>query len=344
MANMNWIRLTFPRWLNIRLREQRVLIIGSGDLAKQIGTEIYNHKELGLKLVGFIDNDPAMLGKSIINPGVIGNQNDIASIVNSERIDEIIVALSDRRAKLPMSVLLDCKLHGVSIEEEATFLERMGGKVLLENLKPSWMVFSEGFKHFGYKKILKRVLDLFFATTGIILTLPVLLITAVLIKLDSKGPIIFKQERVGENGKEFEIYKFRSMKVDAETGTGPVWAGATDDRITRVGRIIRKLRIDELPQLVNVIKGDMSFVGPRPERPFFVKQLRKEIPFYDIRNVVKPGITGWAQINYPYGADMHDAMEKLQYDIWYIKNMSGFLDVMIVLGTFKVVLTGKGAR
>lgn len=337
-------RSLFARWLRLELPSNRVLIIGSGDLAKDIGADIYNRKVHGLKLVGFIDDDPAKLGHSIVNPGVIGGYGDIGRVARSEKVDRIIIALHDRRSKLPMSALLDCKLKGISVEEGETFHERATGKIPLDHLKPSWMVFSDGFKSLRSRKILKRFFDLVFSTVGLSIFLPVMLLTAVLIKIESSGPVIFSQERVGENGKLFKIYKFRSMRQDAEAGTGPVWAGSDDDRITRVGRFIRKTRIDELPQLINVIKGDMSFVGPRPERPYFVEKLKEAIPYYEMRTVAKPGITGWAQIKYPYGATVKDALEKLQFDIFYIKNMSPLLDIMIIFWTIKVVLTGKGAR
>lgn len=324
--------------------EKRVLIIGTGELARKIGTDIYRRRGHGLKLTGFIDDDPSKVGQSIVNPGVIGCFGDIANIVKGEKIERIIIALPDRRARLPMRALLDCKLRGVTVEEGETFEERMTGKIPIDNLKPSWMVFSDGFKSLRTRKIMKRIFDLAISMAGLVVCAPVMLITAALIKLDSRGPVIFKQPRVGEHGREFNIYKFRSMKQDAESKTGPVWASTGDDRVTRVGKVIRKLRIDELPQLVNIIKGDMSFVGPRPERAFFVDQLKEIVPYYEMRTVVKPGVTGWAQIKYPYGASVEDAVEKLQYDIYYIKNMSPLLDLMIFFFTIKVVLTGEGAR
>lgn len=338
-------RMLISKWMNVKLPGSRVLIIGSGELAKKIGGEIFHKStEHGLKLVGFIDDNPAKFGQSIVNPGVIGGYGDIEWLVGSEKIDRIIVALPDRRAKLPMSALMGCKLRGVSIEEGETFNERMTGKIPLDQLKPSWVVFSDGFKSLRSKKVLKRVFDISASTVGLIFSAPIMLITAVLIKLESEGPVMYKQLRVGEHGKEFSIYKFRSMRKDAETGTGPVWAKTDDDRVTRIGKIIRKLRIDELPQLINVIKGDMSFVGPRPERAYFINKLKEVIPYYEMRNAVKPGVTGWAQIKYPYGATFNDALEKLQYDIYYIKNMSPLLDMMIFFWTIKVVLTGTGAR
>jgi sugar transferase (PEP-CTERM system associated) len=343
LALLIW-RTIFSRWLKVDLPEKRILIIGSGELATKIGAEIYKRIEHGLRLVGFIDDNPDMMGQSIVNPGVIGGYGDIARIANSEGVDRIIVALPDRRSRLPMSALLGCKLRGITIEEGETFHERMTGKIPLDQLKPSWVVFSEGFKTLKSRKILKRIFDLVFSILLLICFVPIFLITALLIKLDSKGPVIFKQTRVGEHEREFKIYKFRSMRQDAETKTGPVWAETEDDRVTRVGKVIRKLRIDEIPQLINVVKGDMSFVGPRPERPYFVEKLKKVIPYYEIRTVIKPGVSGWAQIKYPYGSTYQDAQEKLQYDIYYIKNMSPLLDLIISLWTIKVVLTSKGAR
>ncbi|MFQ5736289.1 MAG: TIGR03013 family XrtA/PEP-CTERM system glycosyltransferase [Thermodesulfobacteriota bacterium] len=337
-------RLFLSRVKGLNLPSKRVLIIGSGALAKKIGGAIHRQSEYGLQLAGFIDDDPSKLGVSIVNPGVVGGYGDINRVVASDHIHMIIVALPDRRAKLPMSALLDCKLKGISVIEGETFNERITGNIPLDHLKPSWMVFSDGFKSLRSRKILKRSLDLAMAVVCLILSSPLMLLTAALVKLESKGPAIFSQVRVGEHGKEFNVYKFRSMMQDAEASTGPVWAGATDNRVTRVGRVIRKIRFDELPQLINVLWGDMSFVGPRPERPFFVSQLKEKIPYYEMRTVVKPGLTGWAQIKYPYGATEHDALEKLQYDIYYIKNMSPLLDLLIFFWTIKVVLTGKGAR
>jgi len=337
-------RLLFSKVKGLNLPSKRVLIIGSGDLAKKIGGAIYKQAEHGFQLAGFIDDDPNKLGVSIVNPGVIGGYGDINRLVASDNIDMIIVALPDRRSKLPMSALLDCKLKGISVIEGETFNERLTGNIPLDHLKPSWMVFSDGFKSLRSRKIVKRSFDLVLAVICLILSAPLMLLTAALVKLESKGPLIFSQVRVGENGKDFNIYKFRSMRQDAEASTGPVWAGATDNRVTRVGKIIRKIRFDEFPQLINILKGDMSFVGPRPERPFFVAKLKETIPYYEMRTVVKPGLTGWAQIKYPYGATTQDALEKLQYDIYYIKNMSPLLDLLIFFWTIKVVLTGKGAR
>ncbi len=338
------VLFTKANHLGFELPEKRVLIMGTGELARKIGHSIYHMTDNGLNLVGFIDDDPERHGESIVNPGVIGGYGDIAKIVDEYKVDRIIVALADRRAKLPMSALLDCKLKGVSIDEGETFSERMTGTIPVNQLKPSWMVFSDGFKSLRTRKIMKRVFDVLSASLIFLIALPIMIITVILIKLESRGPIIFRQVRVGENGREFEIYKFRSMRADAESGTGPVWADTNDTRVTRVGAVIRLLRIDELPQLINILKGDMSFVGPRPERPFFVEKLKEVIPYYEVRTVVKPGLTGWAQIKYPYGASVEDAHKKLEYDIYYIKNMTPLLDLIIFLMTVRTVISGRGAR
>lgn len=330
--------------LGYELPLRRFLVIGSGEMAEKSGREVYDRQEKGFKLVGFIDDDPAKLGQSIVNPGVVGCYGDIASIVRDEKIDEIIVAIPDKRAKLPMSALLECKMRGVSIVEGETFHERMSGKIPVDQLKPSWLVFSDGFGSLKSKKIMKQAFDVTTSIIGLILVSPFMIVTALLIKLESKGPVFFSQVRVGERGRKFNIYKFRSMAQDAEQDSGPVWAKSDDGRVTKIGRIIRKTRIDELPQLINVIKGDMGLVGPRPERPYFVEKLKKEVPYYEVRSVVKPGITGWAQVKYAYGASVKDAVEKLQYDIYYIKNMSPLLDLMIILRTIRVVVRRIGSR
>lgn len=338
------MRLFFARGLKVKLAKRRVLIIGSGELAKTIGSEIYRHAKHGLSLVGFVDDDPARHGASVVNPGVIGGYGDIVKLTRAESIDQIIIALPDRRAKLPMSALLNCKLRGITIEEGATFNERVTGRIPLDQLKPSWMVFSDGFRSLRSRKIVERIFDIVGSIICLVILSPILLMTALFIKLDSKGPMLYKQKRVGENSRVFSIYKFRSMVQDAEAHSGPVWADMGDKRITRVGRVIRKLRIDETPQFINVLKGEMSLVGPRPERQHFVDQLKDTIPFYEMRTIVKPGITGWAQVKYPYCSSIHDSLEKLQYDVYYIKNMSPLLDLLIMLMTIQVAILGRGAR
>jgi len=253
------------------------------------------------------------------------------------------VALDERRGKLPIEPLLYCRLKGIRVDDGMTFTEDLAQKLSVENLHPSSIIFSNGFIKSSVYSKLKKCLDIASSALGLFLTFPLCLLTAVAIKLDSKGPVLYRQERVGEDGKTFHLLKFRSMHNDAEEN-GPVWAESHDERVTRVGRVIRKLRLDEIPQMVNVLRGEMSFVGPRPERPFFIEQLKKEIPFYSQRHVVKPGITGWAQIRYHYGASREDALEKLKYDLYYVKHMSLFFDLMIILETARIVLLGEGAR
>jgi len=277
------------------------------------------------------------------DPMILGDFSQISSICKDAKIDRIIVALDERRGKLPIDQLLVCRLKGIRVDEGMSFTEELVGKLSVENLYPSALIFSDGFKGSTLFKKVKRYFDVALAFLGIVFAFPVGSAIALAIKIDSEGPVFYEQERVGKDGKIFRVKKFRSMRSDAEKG-GPVWAAVEDNRVTKVGKIIRKLRLDELPQLLNVVKGDMSFVGPRPERPFFVKKLEKEIPYYFHRHSVKPGITGWAQLCYPYGASKDDALEKLKFDLYYIKNISLIFDLTIILETIKIVLWGKGAR
>ena len=275
---------------------------------------------------------------------ILGGIDDIDRLVADRHVDRIVVGLTDRRGRLPIEPLLRAKLSGVRVEDATTTYERLTGKILIDDLKPSWLIFSDGFRASRGTRFVKRMLDLSLSLIGFILASPLMLLTALAVKLDSPGPALYSQERVGENGRVFSIYKFRSMRIDAEQAGAPIWATDKDPRVTRVGRVIRLTRLDELPQLWNVLNGDMSFVGPRPERPFFVAQLAREIPFYMQRHAVKPGATGWAQVKYRYGSSIEDAMEKLRYDLYYIKHLSVFFDLTIVLDTVKVILFGKGAK
>lgn len=277
------------------------------------------------------------------SPPIVGDFSQIASICSKTKVDRIVVALDERRGKLPVEQLLLCRLRGIRVEEGATFCEQLCGRLSVENLHPSALIFSDGFKRSLIIRKVKRGIDIFCSLAGLVLLSPLSLAVGLAIKFESEGPVFYRQERIGEDGMPFNILKFRSMRVDAEKD-GPVWAAANDERITKVGRIIRKLRMDEIPQMINVLKGEMSFVGPRPERPFFVQYLQKEIPFYFHRHTVKPGITGWAQICHPYGASKEAALEKLKYDLYYIKHMSASLDIRILLKTIKVVLLGRGSR
>jgi sugar transferase (PEP-CTERM system associated) len=341
-AILAW-RLMFLAVARVPRLQQRLLIIGTGPTARKVARQVLDQHDFSYRIVGFIDDDPAMVGRSVVNPRVIGTPADIARLVREHQVDRIVIGLSDRRGKLPLDELLDAKLAGVRVEETATIYERLTGKILLDELKPSWLIFSDGFRARRLTRLTKRLVDLSLSIVGLIVASPLMALTALAVRLDSDGPALYTQDRVGENGRVFTLYKFRSMRMDAERGT-PVWARDDDDRITRVGRIIRLTRLDELPQLWNVLRGDMSFVGPRPERPFFVEQLAAAIPFYRQRHAVKPGLTGWAQVKYRYGSSIEDAREKLRYDLYYIKHLSVFFDLTIVFDTVKVILFGKGAK
>jgi sugar transferase (PEP-CTERM system associated) len=336
-------RLFFLQVGGARRLQEHVLIVGTSMGARMVAREVLDQHDYAYKIIGFIDEDPEMLGRSIVNPKVIGTSADIARIVREKRVNRIIVGLSDRRGKLPIEELLEAKLQGVRIEEPETTYERLTGKIMLDELKPSWLIFSDGFRARKLTRAMKRGIDLVLSVVGLMLAAPLMILTGLAVRLDSPGPILYAQERVGERGRGFILYKFRSMRTDAERGT-PIWARDQDDRVTRVGRIIRLTRLDEMPQLWNVLRGDMSFVGPRPERPFFVEQLAEAIPFYRQRHAVKPGVTGWAQVKYRYGASIEDAREKLRYDLYYIKHMSIIFDLTIVFDTIKVVLARKGAQ
>jgi sugar transferase (PEP-CTERM system associated) len=321
---------------------ERILIVGSGPLAVEIAKETLERKDAGYRIIGFVDNDPELVGKSLINPKVIGLTSELAALVRRENIDRLVVAIGDRRGQFPTQELLKLSLSGdVSIEESASFYERLTGRVLLDMIRPSWLIFSSRGRRARINEMVRTVMHRLLAFVGAMISLPIALVTAILIKLESSGPVLYKQERVGKNGRPFTLMKFRSMRVDAEKD-GPVWARSGDDRMTRVGRIIRKIRVDEVPQFWNILRGDMNFVGPRPERPHFVSQLAQEIPYYEQRHLIAPGLTGWAQINYPYGASIEDARQKLQYDLFYIKNQNLALDATIMFETIKTILFGKG--
>jgi sugar transferase (PEP-CTERM system associated) len=323
---------------------ERILIVGSGPFAVEIARETLGRPDAGFRVVGFVDSDPALVGKSLINPKVIGLTSELGSLVRSEHIDRIVVAIGDRRGQFPTEELLRLSLSGdVSIEESASFYERLTGRVLLDLIRPSWLIFSSRGRRARLNELAGAAMHRTVALLGAILSFPIAILTALLIKIESRGPIFYRQERVGKNGRLFSLMKFRSMRVDAEKD-GPVWAKTEDERTTRVGRIIRKIRVDEIPQFWNILRGDMNFVGPRPERPHFIAQLAEEIPFYEQRHLVAPGLTGWAQIKYPYGASIEDAKQKLEYDLYYLKNQSITLDATIMFETIKTILLGRGGR
>jgi sugar transferase (PEP-CTERM system associated) len=323
---------------------ERILIVGSGNLAVELAREVLNRPDAGYRIAGFVGTDAELLGKSLINPRVIGLTEDLDKIVKRENIDRIVVAMGERRGQLPTSKLLQLSLAGqVTIEEGASFYERITGRVSLNMLRPSWLIFTGRGRQKKVAGLARTAVHWLVALLGAILSLPIVLVTAILIKLESRGPIFYKQERVGKNGRTFVLAKFRSMRVDAEQD-GPVWATKRDSRTTRIGRVIRKIRVDEIPQFWNILKGEMSFVGPRPERPHFVAQLADAIPFYEQRHLIAPGLTGWAQIKYPYGSSIEDARQKLQYDLFYIKNQGLILDAIIIFETIKIILFGRGAQ
>jgi sugar transferase (PEP-CTERM system associated) len=323
---------------------ERILIVGSGDMAIDVARETLDRPDAGFRIVGFVDDDPALLGKSLINPRVVGSTAQLPGLVRSENIDRIVVAIGDRRGQFPTEQLLRLSLSGnVSIEECASFYERLTGRVSLDMVRPSWLIFSGRGRQAPLNLVARSVMHRVTALLGAILSLPIAIVTTLLIKIDSRGPVLYKQERVGKNGRPFTLMKFRSMRTDAEKD-GPVWASTTDSRTTRVGRIIRKIRVDEIPQFWNILRGDMNFVGPRPERPHFVAQLAQEIPFYEQRHLIAPGLTGWAQIKYPYAASIEDARQKLEYDLYYIKNQGLTLDAAILFETIKTILFSRGSR
>jgi sugar transferase (PEP-CTERM system associated) len=344
-AVIGW-RLAYE-WMSNRMGPgERLLLVGTSAAAVNLVKELHEHRvELGVDIVGFVDPDPAKVGQPLVNPGIIGTVEDIPAIVQNHRVDRVVVSLADARGKLPMDQLLQMKLNrGVLFDHLPTVYEEFTGKIAIENLRPSWLIFSEGFRKTRVQLATKRVLDIGCALFGLILAAPLLLITTVLVKLTSPGPALYHQKRVGQHGREFTVHKFRSMRNDAEAGTGAVWATAGDARVTTVGKFIRRTRLDEIPQLWNVLVGDMSMVGPRPERPEFVGRLTEQIPFYGLRHSVRPGVTGWAQVRYTYGASVEDAMEKLQFDLFYIKHMSLAFDLFVLLSTVKTVILRRGAQ
>ncbi len=342
------LRIFYAKMLDHGMFNQKIILLGSGNLARDINDAISEKIDCGYAVACIVLEEPHdKVGTRQPDMMFFLRNNIEGGLFNFAKkndISKIVVALKEKRGGLPIEELLDCRIGGIDVLEGTTFYEMLTGKLQVSLVNPGWLIFSEGFKQSLINLALKRVMDVLFSLILLIVSLPVIAAASLMIKMDSKGAIIYSQERVGKRKKIFNIYKFRSMLEDAEALSGPVWAEEDDLRVTRVGKKLRQWRIDELPQLWNVLKGDMSFVGPRPERDKFVKELEQIIPYYHKRHSIKPGLTGWAQVNYGYGATIEDATEKLNYDLFYIKNMSLLLDLVVVFRTVKIVLFRRGAR
>lgn len=318
------------------LRE-RVYVLGTGERAERLVSGLRERSTMGIEVVGWTGDVEGELTRDSV-------ASHLLATTRSSRVHRVIVAMPDRRGTLPVEELLDLRLGGLKVEEATSWLEKMSGKIEVDQLLPSWLIFAEGFRFSTFFRLVRRLLNFSVALIALIVSLPLLPFIVLAVKLGSPGPALYRQQRVGRRGKNFYCYKFRTMRQDAEADTGATWAADDDPRITRVGKFLRSSRLDEIPQLWCVLKGDMHFVGPRPERPEFVEWLSKEIPYYGVRHVVRPGITGWAQVQYKYGNTLDDAREKLQYDLFYIKNASIGLDMLIMFQTIKIVLLGRGAQ
>ena len=318
------------------LRE-RVYVLGTGERAERLVNGLRERSTMGIEVVGWTgDVDGDLTRESVAS--------HLLASTRGAGVHRVIVAMPDRRGTLPVEELLDLRLRGLKVEEATSWLEKMSGRIEVEQLYPSWLIFAEGFRFSSFFRLMRRLLNFSVALTALVFSLPLLPFIVLAVKLGSPGPALYHQQRVGRRGKIFFCYKFRTMRQDAEADTGATWAADDDPRITRVGKFLRSSRLDEIPQLWCVLKGDMHFVGPRPERPEFVEWLSNEIPYYGVRHVVRPGITGWAQVQYKYGNTLDDAREKLQYDLFYIKNASIGLDMLIMFQTIKIVLLGRGAQ
>ena len=335
VALLGW-RLGYSWLVQLPILIERVYVLGTGDRAQRLVQGLRQNPELGVEIASWTGK----LEGAITVESVAAH---LMEVCRERKVHRVIVAMPDRRGTIPMQQLLELRMQGVKIEEATSWLEKMSGKIEVENLYPSWLVFSDGFRRGATFVVVRRLLSLVISLIGLILTAPLIPLILLAIVLDSKGPILYKQARVGKGGRIFNVIKFRTMRQDAEA-SGPQWAGDNDPRVTRVGKFLRASRLDEIPQLWCVLKGDMAFVGPRPERPEFIEWLEKEIPYYGVRHMVRPGITGWAQVKYKYGSTIDDAREKLQYDLFYIKNASIGLDLLIMFQTIKTVILRRGAQ
>lgn len=324
---------------------ERVIVLGSSPEALSLSRMIQENPMAGFEVLGIIEEVGQLpLETRESDPLVIGTLQDLQATCRDEGISRVIVALKERRGKFPDDTLLKCRMDGVIIEEKDAMYERLTGKLAVESMRPSYLIYGRGFVKAPLTLALKRVLDILASLVGVVLSFPLCIVTILAIKCSSRGPIFFMQERIGQDGEPFRLIKFRTMRQDAEAKSGPVWAAENDDRVTPIGRFLRLTRIDEIPQFFNILSGQMSFVGPRPERKHFVDQLKQDIPFYPLRHTVKPGLTGWAQVCHPYGASIEDAQEKLRFDLYYIKNMTLLFDLNIILRTVAVIMRGSGAR
>jgi len=335
-------RLAFFAVNNSTQLLEPTLILGEGIQAQAIAEEISKRPEFGFRLIGYLA-ETSQPGSDLAQTKRLGLVDELPQIVKREAVRRIIVAMGDRRSKMPVYDLLDLRMQGVQIEYGAALIEKLSGQIDVDELRPSWLIFRDGFplrpKYWSARDILSKLL----ALSLLITVLPIIPIVIILVKLSAPGPVLYRQKRVGLRDRVFNCYKFRTMRADAEADCGPTWACDNDPRVTRVGRILRQTRLDEIPQLWNVLKGDMAFVGPRPERPEFIDELREKIPYYHLRHIIRPGITGWAQVRYKYGNTIADAKQKLKYDLFYIKHMSLSLDFWILFQTVKTVLFGRGA-
>jgi sugar transferase (PEP-CTERM system associated) len=335
-ALFGW-RLGFTWLVQLPILVERVYVLGTGERAQRVVQGLRQNPELGVEIASWTGK----LEGAVTRDSVAAH---LMEVVHRQKVHRVIVAMPDRRGTIPMRELLDLRMQGIKIEEAATWLEKISGKIEVESLHPSWLVFGEGFRRNTFVKAIRRAISVIISLIGLILALPLLPFIILAIRLDSKGPVFYTQTRVGKGGRLFKVVKFRTMRQDAEAESGPRWEGDHDPRVTRVGKFLRASRLDEIPQMWCVLKGDMAFVGPRPERPEFIEMLSKEIPYYGVRHIVRPGITGWAQVKYKYGRSVDDSREKLQYDLFYIKNASIGLDLLIMFQTVKTVLLGRGAH
>jgi sugar transferase (PEP-CTERM system associated) len=336
VALFGW-RLAFTWLVQLPFLVERVYVLGTGDRAERLVRGVRQNPDLGVEIASWTGR----LEGAVTLESTAAH---LMEVVHKQKVHRVIVAMPDRRGKIPMTELLELRKEGVKIEEATSWLENISGKIEVEGLYPSWLVFGDGFRRSTPFRWIRRGLSIFISLIGLILALPLIPLIALAIYLDSKGPVFYRQDRVGKNGSVFQVVKFRTMRPDAEADGRPQWADDNDSRVTRVGLFLRRSRLDEIPQLWCVLKGDMAFVGPRPERPEFVKMLTKEIPFYGVRHMVRPGLTGWAQVKYKYGSSVEDALEKLQYDLFYLKNASIGLDLLIMFQTVKTVLWRRGAQ